>query len=168
MRKDIRCTYRRQENKKRNLSSKPLKLVDQFTYLNSNISSTEGDVNIDLSKALTAIGRLSIMKKSDLIDNIEWDFFQAVAVSENLISTVSVLLYGYTTLTKRIEEKLDRNYTRMLRATLNKYWKQLHHKTTVRSLTSQLIQVRRARYAGHCWWRMNSKREIFQLTPIHG
>ena len=43
------------------LSGKPLKLVDQFTYLNSNISSTETDVNICQTKAWTAIDRLSII-----------------------------------------------------------------------------------------------------------
>ena len=45
-------------------------------------------------------------------------FFQAVVVS--------ILLYGCTswTLTKQIEKKLDGNYTRMLRAILNKSWRQ--------------------------------------------
>ena len=45
-------------------------------------------------------------------------FFQA--------AVVSILLYGCTTwtLTKRLEKKLDDNYTRMLRAILNKSWRQ--------------------------------------------
>ena len=45
-------------------------------------------------------------------------FFQA--------AVVSILLYGCTTwtLTKRLEKKLDGNYTRMLRAILNKSWRQ--------------------------------------------
>ena len=69
------------------LSGKPLKLVDQFIYFDSNISSTESDVNIRLAKAWTAIDRLSIIWK--------FDFSQAVALS--------LLLYGCTTwtLTKR-------------------------------------------------------------------
>ena len=33
------------------LSGQPLKLVDHFTYLGINISSTEGDANISLAKA---------------------------------------------------------------------------------------------------------------------
>ena len=43
-------------------------------------------------------------------------FFQAVIVS--------IQLYGCTTwtLTKRLKKKLDGNYTRMLRAILNKSW----------------------------------------------
>ena len=32
------------------LSDKPLKLVDHFTYLSSNISSTDGNVNIHIGK----------------------------------------------------------------------------------------------------------------------
>ena len=45
-------------------------------------------------------------------------FFQA--------AVVSILLYGCTTwtLTKRLERRLDGNYTRMLRAVLNKSWRQ--------------------------------------------
>ena len=45
-------------------------------------------------------------------------FFQA--------AVVLILLYGCTTwtLTKRMEKKLDSNYTRMLRAILNKSWRQ--------------------------------------------
>ena len=57
------------------LSGKPLKLVDHLTYLSSNISSTESDVNIRLAKELTDIDRLSIIWKSDLSDRIKWDFF---------------------------------------------------------------------------------------------
>ena len=52
----------------------------------------------------------------DDIDKIKRSFFQA--------AVVSILLYGCTTwtLTKRMEKKLDGNYTRMLRAILNKSW----------------------------------------------
>ena len=34
-------------------NGKTLKLIDQFTYLGSNISSTESDVNIHIGKAWT-------------------------------------------------------------------------------------------------------------------
>ena len=46
-------------------------------------------------------------------------------------AVVSILLYGCTTwtLTKRLKKKLDGNYTRMLRAILNKSWRQ-HPKDT--------------------------------------
>ena len=48
------------------LDGKFLKLVDQFTYLVSNISSTESDVNICIGKEWTAIDRLLIIWNSDL------------------------------------------------------------------------------------------------------
>ena len=56
--------------------------------------------------------------KSDLTDKMKRSFFQA--------AVASILLYGCTTwtLTKRLEKKLDGNYTRMLWAILNKSWQQ--------------------------------------------
>ena len=44
-----------------------LKLVDKFTYLGSSVSSTEKDIDTQLTKAWTAINRLSIIWKSNLI-----------------------------------------------------------------------------------------------------
>ena len=95
-----------------------LRLVDKFTYLGSSVSSTENDIDTRLTKAWTAIDWLSIIWKSDLTDEMKRSFFQA--------AVVSILLYGCTswTLTKRLEKKLDGNYTRMLRAILNKSWRQ--------------------------------------------
>ena len=85
----------------------PHKLVDKFTYLGNSVSSTEKDIDTRLTKAWTAIDRLSIIWKSDLTEKMKRSFFQAVVVS--------ILLYGCTTwtLTKWLEKKLDRNYTRM-------------------------------------------------------
>ena len=51
----------KQEGAISTLSGKSLKLVDQFPYLNSTISSTESDVNICRVKAWTAIDRLLII-----------------------------------------------------------------------------------------------------------
>ena len=95
------------------LNGSSLKLVDKFPYLGGSVSSTETDINTRLAKAWTAINRLSVIWKSDLTDKIKRSFFQA--------AVMSILLYGCTTwmLTKRMEKKLDGNYTRMLRAILN-------------------------------------------------
>ena len=148
------------------LDGTSLKLVDKFTYLGSNVSSTEKDVDTRLTKAWTAIDRLSIIWKSDLIDKMKRSFFQA--------AVVSILLYGCTTwtLTKRLKKNLDGNYTRMLRAILNKSWRQ--HPTRhqlyghLPSIT-KTIQVRRTRNAEHCW---RSKDElisdVLQWTPAYG
>ena len=62
-------------------SGKCLKLVKQFTYLGSIISSTESDVYIRLTNARNAIDSLSIIRKSDKSDKIKRDFFQVQAVS---------------------------------------------------------------------------------------
>ena len=130
------------------LDGTSLKLVDKFSYLGSSISSTEKDIDTQLRKARTAIDRLSIIWKSDLTDKMKRCFFQA--------AVVSILLYGCTTwtLTKRLEKKLDGNYTRVLRAILNKSWRQ---NSTRHQLYGHLppitktIQDRRTRHAGHCW-----------------
>ena len=100
------------------LDGSPLKLVDKFTYIGSSESSTEKDIDTRLTKAWTAIERLSTIWKSDLTDKMKCSFFQA--------AVVSVLLYECTTwtLSKRLEKKLDGNYTKMLRAILNKSWRQ--------------------------------------------
>ena len=98
------------------LGGTSLRLVDKFTYLGSSVSSTEKDIDTRLTKAWTAIDRLSIIWKSNPTDKMKRSFFQA--------AVVSILLYGCTTwtLTKRLEKKLDGNYTRMLRAILNRSW----------------------------------------------
>ena len=57
------------------LNGGSLKLVDKFLYLGSSISSTESDINMRLSKACTAINRLSIIQKSDLSNKIKCNFF---------------------------------------------------------------------------------------------
>ena len=100
------------------LNGSSLKPVDKFTYLGSSVWSTENDINTRLAKAWTAIDRLSVLWKPYLTDKIKRSFFQA--------AVMSILLYGCTTwtLTKRMEKKLDGNYTRMLRAILNKSWRQ--------------------------------------------
>ena len=100
------------------LNGSSLKLVDKFTYLGSSVSSTETDINMRLAKAWTANDRLSVIWKSDPTDKMKHRFFQT--------AVMSILLYGCTTwtATKRMEKKLDGNYTRMLRAILNKSWKQ--------------------------------------------
>ena len=127
------------------LDGTPLKLVDKFTYLGSSVASTEKDIETKLTKA---INWLSITWKSDLTDKMKRSFFQA--------AVTSILLYGCTTWTlkKRLEKKLDSNYSRMLRAILNNSWQQ--HPTRHQLYghlppITKTIQARRTRHAGHCW-----------------
>ena len=106
------------------------------------------------------------MWKSDMTDKIKCSFFQA--------AVVSILLYGCTTwtLTKCMEKKLDGNYTRMLRAILNKSLRQHPTKQQLYGHLppiTKISRVRRTKHAGQCW---RSKDElisnILPWTPSHG
>ena len=93
-------------------------------------------------------------------------FFQA--------AVVLILLYGCTTwtLTKRLEKKLDGNYTKMLRAILNKSWRQ--HPTRHQLYghlppITKTIQVRWARHAQHCWRSRDELiSDVLLWTPTYG
>ena len=74
-------------------------------------------------------------------------------------------------LTKRMEKKLDSNYTKMLRAILNKSWRQHPAKQQLYGHLSPLmktIQIRPTQHVGHCW---RSKDElisdVLQWIPSH-
>ena len=140
------------------LNGGSLKLVDKFTYLGSNVSLTETDINTRLAKAWTTIDRLSVIWKSDLTDKMKRSFFQE--------AVVSILLYGCTiwTLTKRMEKKFDGNYSRMLRA-ISKSWRQHSTKQQLYSHIppiAKTIQVRRNRNTRYC---CRSRDEL--ISDIH-
>ena len=93
------------------------------------------------------------------------------------INKILIYIYGggkfkkkekQTKYSEGLEKKLDSNYTRMLRAILNKSWWQ--HPTR-HQLSGHLppimktIQVRRTRHAGHCW---RSRDEVmYSYGPPH-
>ena len=89
-------------------------------------------------------------------------------------AVASILLFGCTTwtLTKRLEKKLDGNYTRMLRAIFNKSWRK--HPTRHQLYghlppITKTIQVRRTRHAGHCWRsRDEFISDVLLWTSTHG
>ena len=143
-----------------------LKLVDKFTYQGSSVSSTEKDMDTRLMKAWTAMDKPSIIWKSDLTDKIKRSFFQA--------AVVSILLYGCTTwtLTKRLEKKLDGNYSRKLPAILNKSWQQhptRHQLFGYLPPITKTIQVRRTRHTGHCWRSRDELiSDVLLWTPTYG
>ena len=93
-------------------------------------------------------------------------FFQAVVVS--------ILLYGCTTWTlrKRMEKKLDGNYTIMLWAILKKSWRQHLTKQPLYGHLppiTKTIQVWQTRHAGHCWRSRDELiSDILLWTPSHG
>ena len=137
----------KQNGEIKDLKGTTLKEVEHLTYLGSK------DVMIRIVKAWSALNRLRTIWKSPLSDNTKRNFFRAVVES--------VLIYGSTawTLTKDLEDKLYGTYTRMLRAILNKSWKQ--HPTNDQLYgnipkVSDIIRERRTRFAGHCWRSKNN------------
>ena len=142
-----------------------LKLVDNFTYLGSSVSSTEKDIDTRLTKTWTAIDKLAIIWKSDQTDKMKRSFFH--------LTVVPILLYGCTTwtLTKRLEKKLDANYTRMLRGILNRPWRQHSTKKLYGHIPplTKTIQVRRTRNARHCWRSRDELiRDVLLWTSTNG
>ena len=71
-----------------------------------------------------------------------------------------------------MEKRLDNNYTRMLRAILNKYWRQHPTKQQLYGhlpLITKTIKVRRTRHAGHCWRSRDELiSDVLLWTPSHG
>ena len=90
---------------------------DKFTYLWSSVLSTEKDIDTRLTKAWTAIDKLSINLKSDLTDKMK----QFLPNSGHIDTAIWM---HYLEANKQAEQKLDGNYTRMLRAIINKSWRQ--------------------------------------------
>ena len=84
-------------------------------------------------------------------------------------AVVSILLYGCIalTLTKRMEKKLNGNYTRMLRAILNKSSRQHSTKQLLYGHLppiTKTIKIRWTRHTGHCW---RSRDELISDVPLH-
>ena len=146
------------------LNGSSLKLVDKFTFLGSSVSSIETDINTRLAKAwTTTIGYRSYGSQT-------WPMKWNAVFSKQR----SILRYGCTTwtLTKRMEKKLDLNYTRMLRAILNKSRRQHPTKHQLYGHLppiTKTTQVRWTRHAGHCWrCRDELISNVLLCTPSHG
>ena len=130
------------------------------TYIRqfSIFSSTEDNYHVKL--------RTHTHTHTHLTDKMKRTFFQA--------AVVSILLYGCTTwtLTKWLEKKLDGNYTWMLRAVLNKSWRQhptRHQQYGHLPPITKTIKVRRTRHAGHCWRSKDELiRDVLLWTPTYG
>ena len=122
------------------------------------------DIITRLAKTWTDIDRLSVIWMSEKTDKMKRIFFKA--------AVVSILLYGCTTwtLTKRMAKKLNGNYTRMLRAILNKSWRQHPTKQQLYGHLppiTKTIQVRRTRHAEHCWWDRDEFKSDILLWTLH-
>ena len=106
------------------------------------------------------------LHNSVVTDKMKRRFFRA--------AVMSILLYECATwmLTKRMEKKLDGNYTRMLRPILNNSWRQHPTKQKLYGHLPPImktIEVRWTRHAGYCW-RSRDKliRDVLRWTPSYG
>ena len=100
-----------------------------------------------------------------------WNFHLMLISMLSLFKGLLECICTTWTLTKRLEKKLDGNYTRMLWAILNKSWQQ--HPTR-HQLYGHLppipktIQVRWTRHVGHCWRsRDEFISDVLLWTPTH-
>ena len=103
------------------------------------------------------------------------DRLYPVSKASTCLLQVALMIRGHYVgdrVTKRLEKKLDDNYTRMLRAILNRSWRQ--HPTRHQLYghlppITKTIQVRRTRHAGHCWRSRDELiRDVLLWTPTHG
>ena len=110
-------------------------------------ASIEKDIQIRIAKAWSALNSMQEIWKSKIPDKLKRHFFRT--------AVESVLVYGAIswTLTSKLEGKIDGAYTRMLRAALNKSWREyLTNKELYRNIPkiSVAISEKRLRFAGHC------------------
>ena len=125
-------------------NGKRLKL-GQFIYLGSNVSSTESDINICISKAWTVINRLMTI----------WSFWKIKKNIHPNYSRASTIIWLHLfnfnkTPGKKVRGKLCKDAAMLLwtnygssTPTKHQFYENLH------SIT-QIIQVRWATHAGHC------------------
>ena len=110
------------------LEGTPLKLVDKFTYLGSSVESTEKDIETRLTKAWTAINRLSVIWKSDLTDRMKRSFFQAA------VTSILAIWLHYMDANKTAGEEARRQLHKNAACNLEQVLAATPHKTpTVRS-----------------------------------
>ena len=71
-----------------------------------------------------------------------------------------------------MKKKLDGNYTRMLRAILNKSWRQPPTKQQLYGHLppiTKTLKIRRTRHPGHCWKSRDELiSDVLLWTPSHG
>ena len=150
----------------KSLNGKNIKEVSDFKYLGSYIQSTEKYINIILAKSWAALNEINSIWKSRLPDNMKRNFFRT--------TVESVLIYGSVCwiLTKSLEKRLNGNYTRMLRAILNRSWKDHAKNKDIYGNIMDIctsIRQQRLRFSGHCWGsKLELASDVIIYHPTHG
>ena len=125
-----------------------LKMVSDYVYLGSYISSSEKDFMTRKGMAWTACNSLHKIWTSNLSRDFKLKIFKA--------AIEPILLYGSETwtLSKRLEKRLDGTYTRLLMRVQHLSWKNHPTKQLIyRNLppVSTIVKSRRVQFAGHCF-----------------
>jgi hypothetical protein len=127
-----------------------IKKVKDFKYLGAWIFSTEKDIEVRIGSSWgTVLSLKKIWKSSDVSEQTKIHLFRTLVEA--------VLLYGSETwtLTKGLEQRLNSNYTKMIRCILGIRYTEhvsndaLFNRTKLRPI-SEFIQFRQHRFAGHC------------------
>ena len=120
--------------------------------------------------------RCSSYRKKSLLVTLDydrpltyWDWSEYNKKVAKIIKRVKDYSYKETLEKLGLTTLLDGNYTRMLRAILNKSWRQhptRHQLYDHLPPITKTIQVRRTRHAGH-WWRSRDEliRDVLLWTP---
>ena len=91
-----------------------------------------------------------------MTDKKKRSFFQA--------TIVLILLYVCS---KRLEKRLDDNYTRILLAILNRSWRQHPQSSSFTATITKAIQIRRTRHTGRCWRSRDELISDILYRPLH-
>ena len=123
-----------------------LKLVNDYKYLGSYISSSEKDFNTRKGMAWSACNDLHKIWVSNLNTKIKVNIFKTIIEP--------ILLYGSETwtLSAKQQKRVDGTYTRLLMRVKNLSWKQHPTKQQIYNNlppVSQVIKRRRVQFAGH-------------------
>jgi hypothetical protein len=125
-----------------------LKLVNDYEYLGSYISSSEEDFNTRKGMAWSACNDLHKIWVLDLNLNMKIDIFKTLIEP--------ILLNGSETwtLSSKLQKRVDGTYTRLLMRIKNISWKQHPTKQQIYNnlpQVSKIIKRRRVQFAGHCF-----------------
>ena len=132
----------------RTLQQTLLKLVDDYKYLGSYISSSLKDFITRKGMTWSACNDLNKIWKSHLSKKIKLQIFKTIIEP--------ILLYGSETWTisKKMEERLNGTYTRLLMRVQNISWKSHPTKKQIYGdlpSISSILKARRVQFAGHCY-----------------
>ena len=158
-------TYNIQENNHLTANSKVIKEVQEFKYLGSWIDDSHKDLKIRKALAWSAARKMNNIWKSHLQQKFKISLFRA--------TVESILLYGSETwtTTNKMNTEIDGTYTKLLRYILNINWK--HHVNNTElygplQKASDIVQTRRLKLAGHCWWSEEVAPKVILWKPKQG